>query len=399
MNPLTIKDFNIKGKKIILRTDYNVPINNKGDILDDFRIRASLPTIKKLIREGAAQIIIATHFGRPKNREEIYKTDKIAQKLYKLTGRKTIKLNDSIDLEEFPKPNEAKLVVLENLRFRIEETQNDEVYAKKLANLADIYINDAFGVSHRKHASVHAITKYIPSGIGLLVERELKIFKEILENPKRPFTAILGGAKLETKLPIIMNLIHKVDNLLLGGAMIFTFYKAKGYSIGKSMYDKQYLTNAKLLANNEKIILPKDVVVADDAQTPSTILTIKPNDIPSYLIGLDLGDLTIKEFKKIIGDSKTVIWNGPLGYYENPEFLKSTKKILHYLAKRKDIKTIIGGGDTASIAQKLNLQDEFYHVSTGGGASLNLMEGKQLVAIEAIINSHKIRKQKNNIKK
>lgn len=393
MNPLTIKDFNIKGKKLFLRVDYNVPLNSNGDILDDFRIRASLPTIKKLLREGAAQIIIATHLGRPKNKEEIYSTKKIAQRLYKLTGRPTIHY-EAFDFKEFPKPNEAKIVVLENLRFREEEKQNNDEFAKKLASIADIYINDAFGVSHRAHASVHAITKYIPGGIGLLIEKELKVFEDVIKNPKKPFTAIIGGSKLETKLPLIMNLIHKVDHLLVGGAMIFTFYKAKGYSIGKSPLDKEYVVNAKMLANNEKIILPQDIVVADDKDNPTTIITIKPDNIPSYLMGLDLGKDTIKEFKKILGESKTVIWNGPLGYYENPEFLKATKKILQYLAKQKDIKTIIGGGDTASIAEQLKLQEEFYHVSTGGGASLKLMEGKSLVAIDALINSSKNKKKK-----
>jgi 3-phosphoglycerate kinase len=393
MKLLTLEDFNIKGKKILLRTDYNVPVNSMGEILDDFRIRASMPTIKKLIREGASQIIIATHLGRPKNKEEIYTTKKIAERIYKLTGRKTIKLDDSADFEEFPSPKDAKIIILENLRFREEERQNNEEYAKKLASLADIYINDAFGASHRKHASVHAITKFIPSGIGLLVEKEIEIFKEILDAPEKPVTAILGGSKLETKLPLIMNLIEKTDNILLGGAMIFTFYKAKGYSIGKSMLDKEYLANAKMIGNNEKIILPEDVVVADDKDNPSTIITMKPNNIPSYLIGLDLGDATIKTYKKILSESKTVIWNGPLGYYENPEFLKATKKILQYLAKNKNIKTIIGGGDTASIVQKLGLEKEFYHVSTGGGASLKLMEGKQLAAIEAIIESPKNKKK------
>jgi phosphoglycerate kinase len=385
--PLTLKDFKIKGKKIFLRVDYNVPLDKDGNILDDFRIRESLPTIQALLRDGAKQIIIATHLGRPTNKEEIYSTKKVSERLFKLTGRKTLKLDDSVDFEEFPSSQEAKLVVLENLRFREEEELNDETYAKKLASLADIYINDAFGVSHRKHASVHAITKFIPGGMGLLVEKELKVFEEILESPEKPLTAILGGSKLETKLPLIMNLVEKADTLLLGGAMIFTFYKAKGYSIGKSIYSKEYVMNAKLLANNEKIILPKDVVVADALENPGTILTMKPQNIPSYLIGLDLGKETITEFKKILGESKTVIWNGPLGYYENPEFLKATKTILQFLAKRKDIKTIIGGGDTANIVEQLKLNKEFYHVSTGGGASLTLMEGKQLIAIQALIDS------------
>lgn len=392
MNPLTIEDFNFDSKKVLLRTDYNVPLSNEGEILDDFRIRASLPTIKKLLKEGASQIIIATHLGRPKDKEEIFSTNKIAERLFRLTGRKTIKLDDSVDFEEFPSPKEATIVVLENLRFRTEEKQNLEGYAEKLAGLADIYINDAFGVCHREHASVHAITRFIPGGIGLLVEKELRIFNEVLQEPERPFTAILGGSKLGTKIPLIMNLVQKVDNLLLGGAMIFTFYKAKGYSIGKSMYDKEYLTNAKLMANNEKIILPKDVVVSDNKDNPTTIITMKPENIPSYLLGLDLGNKTLEEFTKILDKTKTVIWNGPLGYYENPEFLTATKKILEYLSKRKDIKTIIGGGDTASIIQKMNLTNEFYHVSTGGGASLKLMEGKTLTAIQALIESPKNKK-------
>lgn len=385
--PLTLKDFNFKGKKVFLRVDYNVPLNKEGKILDDFRIKESLPTIRHLIRAGAKQIIIATHLGRPKNKEEIHTTKKVSERLFKLTGRKTLKLNDSIDFEEFPTSKEATLVVLENLRFREEEELNDETYAKKLASLADIYINDAFGVSHRKHASVHAITKFIPGGIGLLVEKELTAFEEAIETPERPLTAIIGGSKLETKLPLIMNFVEKADNILIGGAMIFTFYKAKGYSIGKSLCSKEYVLNAKLLGNNEKITLPKDVVVADNPDSPGTIITMKPQNIPAYLIGLDLGKETTTEFKKTLNESKTVIWNGPLGYYENPEFIKATKNILQFLAKRKDIKTIIGGGDTANIVEQLKLQKEFYHISTGGGASLTLLEGKTLTAIQALIDS------------
>ncbi len=392
MKPLTLKDFNFKNKKVLLRTDYNVPLDNDGNILNDYRIKQSLPTIKKILREGAKQIIIATHIGRPKNKEKELTTNKVAKHIYKLIGRKTIKLDDSADFEEFPQPKDATIVILENLRFREEEKQNDEEYAKKLASLADIYINDAFGVSHREHASVHAITKHILGGIGLLIERELNIFEEILEKPQTPMTAILGGSKLETKQPIILNLLEKVDNILLGGAMIFTFYKAKGYSIGKSLYDKQYLTNAKMLSNNEKIKIPEDVVVADDKDKPSSIITTNPKNIPSYMIGLDIGKKTIKKYKEILSESKTVIWNGPLGYYENPAFMEATKQILLYLSKREDIKTIIGGGDTATIAEQLKLDKKFYHVSTGGGASLKLIEGKTLTAIQALIDSDKNKK-------
>jgi phosphoglycerate kinase len=279
---------------------------------------------------------------------------------------------------------EATIVVLENLRFHDEEEKNDDKFAQKLAKHADIFINDAFGVCHRKHASVHAITKYLPGGIGLLVEKELRIFDDTLNNPQRPLIAILGGSKLETKLPLIMNLINKVDKALLGGAMIFTFYKAKDYDIGKSLYDREYVENARILMNNDRIVLPSDVVIADDKDAPTNIATMSPQSIPAYMIGLDLGKDSIEEFKKILLEAKTVVWNGPLGYYENPKFAKSTNEILEFLSKHPEIKTIIGGGDTASAAENLGLRDTFYHTSTGGGASMTLLEGKKLTALEAL---------------
>jgi len=216
------------------------------------------------------------------------------------------------------------------------------------------------------------------------VEKELRIFDGALNNPERPLVAILGGSKLETKLPLIMNMISRVDNALLGGAMIFTFYKARDYDIGKSMYDKEYVANAKILMNNEKIILPKDVVIADDKDAPTNIITMSPESIPSYMIGLDIGKESVEEFKKILLNARTVVWNGPLGYYENPKFAKATNEVLEFLSKNPQIKTIIGGGDTASAAENLGLRDKFYHTSTGGGASMTLLEGKKLPALEAL---------------
>lgn len=379
----TIDEIDFKDRKVFLRVDYNVPLDDKGEITDDFRIRESIPTIKKILQAGAAQIIIASHLGRPEHKEEIYRMDNVAKKIYLLTGKRTEKLSDCIDLEgAFPTPDEATIVVLENLRFHEEEEKNDDSFAKKLAKYADIYINDAFGVCHRKHASVHAITKFIPGGIGLLVEKELKIFDEALNNPQRPLVAILGGSKLETKLPLIMNMIGKVDKALLGGAMIFTFYKAKDYDIGKSLYDREYVENARILLNNDKIILPKDVVIADDKDAPTNISTMSPERIPSYMAGLDIGAESVEEFKRILLDAKTVVWNGPLGYYENPKFAKATNEILSFLSMHPEIKIIIGGGDTASAAENLGLRDKFYHTSTGGGASMTLLEGKKLPALE-----------------
>ncbi|MFA6072998.1 MAG: phosphoglycerate kinase [Candidatus Woesearchaeota archaeon] len=381
----TIDEIDFKGRKVFLRVDYNVPLDDKGKILDDFRIKESLPTIKKIFQAGATQIIIASHLGRPENKEAIFKMDEVAKKVYLMTGKKTEKVSDCIDLEGvFPSPQEASIVVLENLRFHEEEEKNDEKFAEKLAKHADIYINDAFGVSHRKHASVHAITKFIPGGIGLLVEKELKVFDTLFENPERPMIAILGGSKLETKLPLILNLVEKVDQLLIGGAMIFTFYKSKDYDIGKSLFDKAYITHAKMLLNNEKIILPTDVVIADDKDLPTNIITMEPKNIPSYMMGLDIGKNSIEDFKTRLLTAKTVIWNGPLGYYENLKFAKATNELLTFLANNPQIKTIIGGGDTASAAENLGLRDKFFHTSTGGGASLTLLEGKQLIALVAL---------------
>ncbi|MGV8169625.1 MAG: phosphoglycerate kinase [Candidatus Nanoarchaeia archaeon] len=381
----TLDEIDFKDRKVFLRVDYNVPLDDKGNITDDFRIKESIPTIRKIFQGGASQIIIASHLGRPEKKEAIYRMDNVAKKVYLMTGKKTVKVSDCVDLEGvFPTPQEAAIVVLENLRFHEEEEKNEEFFAQRLAKYADIYVNDAFGVCHRKHASVHAITKFIPGGIGLLVEKELKIFDDLLNNPEHPVIAILGGSKLETKLPLIMNMIGRVDKALLGGAMIFTFYKAKGYEVGKSLVDKDYVANAKMLMNNEKLILPTDIVVANDKDDPENIFTMTPNNIPSYMIGLDIGKDSVEDFKKQLLEAKTVIWNGPMGYFENPKFAVSTNEILKFLAANPQIKTIIGGGDTASAAETLGLRDKFFHCSTGGGASLTLLEGKKLIALEAL---------------
>jgi len=384
----TIDNMDFRKKKVFLRVDYNVPLDEFGNIKDDFRIRASLPTIKKLFEKGATQIIIASHLGRPQNKESKFKLDKVARRLFELTKRKYVKLDDCINLKaqhiDIPKPKDASIVILENLRFHEEEEINGADFAKELASYADVYVNDAFGVCHREHASVHAITKYIDGCIGLLVEKEIKAFESIKENPKRPMIAVLGGAKLETKLPMIQQLLHNVDKILLGGAMIFTFYKAKGYSVGKSLVDKDSLSMAHMMSNNEKIVLPIDVTIADDKDNPTQVMDYSPKNIPSYMMGLDLGRKTIDLFKQELGLAKTVIWNGPLGYYENKAFLKSTVELLKFLAQRPDIKTIIGGGDSVSIVEALGLREKYYHVSTGGGASMNLLEGKPLPALEAL---------------
>ena len=376
----TLKDFEFRNKTVLLRSDLNVPVDAKGKILNDFRIKSSLPTIRELFRKGARQIIVMSHLGRPKNKEQHLSMKEVAKTLLKLTGRKTQVLED---FDELPKPEESSLVLMENLRFFEEEERDDDEFAKKLASLADIYVNDAFGVCHRKHASVHAITKHIKGCVGLLVEKELKAFKT-LETPEKPFTAIIGGAKLETKLPIIHNLLERVDNLLVGGGMIFTFFAAQKLEVGKSIVDRNQLVMAKMLLNNEKLILPEDIIIADDAQMPTQVLSVDKSKIPSYMIGLDIGKKSLNKYAKIVSDSKTIVWNGPLGYYEKKEFARATVELLKFLSELKDVKVVIGGGDTASLVEELNLRDKFFHVSTGGGASLKLLEGKELVAISAL---------------
>ncbi|MCF7866443.1 phosphoglycerate kinase [Candidatus Woesearchaeota archaeon] len=402
----TIEGMEFKGKKVFLRAGFDVPINSEGKILDDFRIKETIPTIKTLFRKGAKQIIIGSHQGRPKtaedqspskvakkvlqHKEKHLQMDEIAKLIFKLTKKSTQKLDDCINFreEEFPSPEDARIVVLENLRFYKEEEENDEEFAEELAKYADIYVNDAFAVSHREHASMCAITNFIPGCVGLLVEKEIRAFNKILKNPERPYMAIIGGAKLKTKLPLIQNLIDKVDKLFLGGAMIFTFYKAKGINIGKSPLDKDSLAMAQMLGNNDKIMLPKDIVISDDPESTNSI-NVTIDKIPSYMYGLDVGEQSVIEFKKKIAKAKTIIWNGPLGYYENPFFAKATVNILKFLAQSPEIKTIIGGGDTASLVMKLGLKDKFFHVSTGGGASLKLLETNTLIAIKYLEENNK----------
>ncbi|MFT4311174.1 MAG: phosphoglycerate kinase [Candidatus Woesearchaeota archaeon] len=376
----TLDGVNLKNKNVLLRTDFNVPIKN-GIIVDDFRIKESLNTIKFLLRAGVNRIFIMSHFGRPKGVQEEFKMDVIAKKLYKLSGRSIQKIDDLIfDSYDF----ESKIVLLENLRFFEGEEKNSEDFAKKLASLADIYVNDAFGVCHRKHASVHAITKFLPSYAGLLVQKEVEVFDEVLNASDRPLTAILGGSKLETKIPVIKNLITRVDNLLIGGGMIFTFYSAKGYNVGRSLVDHQNKTLVKMLLNNDVLKIPRDVIIADEKDNPTQILNVTPDKIPTFMMGLDIGKKTFEEFKKILSSSKLIVWNGPLGYYENDLFAHHTNELMKYLASL-DAKVVIGGGDTAAIVEKLGLKKHFYHVSTGGGASLKLLEGETLPALEKLM--------------
>jgi len=372
----TIKDVNFDNKRVIIRVDFNVPLDPNGEIVSDNRIVETLPTLKYILEHNAKQIILMSHLGKPDGKVvEKLKMDKVALRLEKLLGITVVKFDDCIDID----PKDAKVVMLENLRFHAEEEKNDEAFAKRLSVLGDIYVNDAFGTMHRAHASTAAITKFIPGCIGFLVEKELKYLN--LENAERPFTAILGGAKISTKFGVIKELLKKVDYLLLGGAMVFTLYKAKGYNIGKSLYEEQFITEAKMLLNNEKIILPDDIVVAKSADANSETMVVPDFDIPEDWIGLDIGHESIQLFKDYINKSKTVFWNGPLGYFEVSKFAESTNNIAEYLANSGKV-VIIGGGDTEDAI--LPWKSKFTHVSTGGGASLEFISGKELPAIRAL---------------
>ena len=372
----TIKEMNFDNKRVIIRVDFNVPLDEHGEVASETRIKESLPTIKYILEHNCKQVILMSHLGKPDGKiVEKLKMDKIALRLEKLIGITVVKLDDCINVD----PKDAKIVLLENLRFHDEEEKNDEAFAKRLSALADVYVNDAFGTMHRAHASTAAITEFLPGCIGFLVEKELKYLN--LSSAERPFIAILGGAKISTKFGVIKELLKKVDYLLLGGAMIFTLYKAKGYNIGKSLYEEQFLAEAKMLLNNEKIILPDDIVVAKEIAADAETMVVPDFDMPEGWIGLDIGHESVQLFKDYINKSKTIFWNGPLGYFEILKFAESTNNIAEYLANSGKI-VIVGGGDTEDAIQPW--KEKFTHVSTGGGASLELISGKELPAVRAL---------------
>lgn len=392
MNKKTLKDIDVKNKRVIVRVDFNVPLDKKSlDITDDSRIKGALPTIQYLIANDA-KVILMSHLGRPdgKAKNEL-RLDPAGKRLSELLARKVTKLNDCIGPEAEKAVSEMKpkdVVLLENLRFYPEEEENDPEFAKKLASLADIFVNDAFGTCHRAHASTEGITKYLPSVAGFLVNKEIKYFEEAVTNPVKPYIAILGGAKVSDKIGVITNLMDKVDAILIGGAMAYTFLKSEGINIGKSKLEadkvdlaKDILSKAK--AKNVRILLPVDHVVADKVDAAADTEIINTREIPDGKIGLDIGPKTITEFEKVLKGSKTVVWNGPVGFFEIKPFSKGTEELARFLTTIKAT-TIIGGGDTAAAIYELGLEGKMSHISTGGGASLEYMEGKTLPGIAAL---------------
>ncbi|MCK4404097.1 MAG: phosphoglycerate kinase [candidate division Zixibacteria bacterium] len=395
MGKLTIDDIELKDKKVLVRVDFNVPLDEKGEVANDKRIVASLPTIKKILQDGGKAILMS-HLGRPKGKKvPEMSLVPVAKRLEELLGKPVRFVNDCIGPEVEKAVSELKsgeCLLLENLRYYAEETDNDPDFARKLANLGDIYINDAFGTAHRAHASTEGVTRYFKQcAAGYLMQKELKYLGMALANPQRPFVAILGGAKISGKIDVISNLMDKVDALLIGGGMAFTFYKAMGKEIGKSLLEPDKIELAKELlkkAEDKKVkfMLPEDVVVAPEAKEDAPSQVVGKDNIPPDWQGLDIGPKTLEKFAREIENAKTVVWNGPMGVFEINKFATGTIKIAQELAKitQKGATTIVGGGDSASAVAKANLKDKLSHISTGGGASLEFLEGKTLPGVATL---------------
>lgn len=387
----TIRDIDVSGQRVLLRVDYNVPMNAELKITDDTRITATLPTINYLINHGA-KVIICSHLGRPNGQVDTKLSLRpILARLSKLLDKPISFCEDIFDKstsELVEKMNNGDVLMLENIRFFPGEETNDEKLAKALANLADIFVFDAFATAHRKHASTYGVAKLVPTVAGFLVEQELKVFDKVLKDPDHPFVAILGGAKVSDKLPVIQNLLDKVDTILIGGGMAYTFIKSIGGNVGTSIVDNTKLELAKNILDeakekNVKILLPIDNIGAKEFSEESEIKRFNSGFFADDYQGMDIGPKTIKAFKKVIKKAKTIVWNGPLGVYEYEKFKHGTNKIAKYVAKSKAI-SLIGGGDSIAAIHSIGVTKKVTHMSTGGGASLMLLQGKQLPCIELI---------------
>ena len=396
----TVDDLNVKGKRVLVRVDFNVPMKD-GVITNDNRIVAALPTIKKLIADGG-RVILCSHLGKPKNGPEAkFSLEPCAVRLAELLGQPVVFAND----DEVVGPNaraavaamkDGDVVLLQNTRFRKEETKNGEEFSKELASLAEVYVNDAFGSAHRAHCSTVGVTAYIKdTAVGYLMAKEIEFLGNAVENPVRPFLAVLGGAKVADKLNVIDNLLNKVDTLIIGGGMAYTFLAAKGYEVGTSLIDPEKIDYCKAMmekaeARGVKLLLPVDTVVSkvfpDPIDGPVEVKTVPSNEIPADMMGLDIGEKTRELFADAAKTAKTVVWNGPMGVFENPELAKGPIAVAKALAET-DATTIIGGGDSAAAVMQLGFADKMSHISTGGGASLEYLEGKGLPGVDAIQNS------------
>lgn len=391
MNKMTIRDINVQGKRVIVRVDFNVPLDADFHITDDRRIEGALPTIKYLLEKGAAKVILVSHLGRPKGEgfEKDFSLAPVAVHLQKLLGQPVQLLNDCVGqvVKDAITQSSSKVILLENVRFHKAEEKNDPAFAKELASLADIYVNDAFGTAHRAHASTAGITAYLPSVAGLLIEKELEYLGSAINNPKRPLVVILGGAKVSDKIELIKNLIPKANSIIIGGGMAYTFLKAQGIAIGNSKLEKDKVDLARELLDLAKkagveIALTNDFVVTQSFMSDDCKIV---DVIPDGWESLDIGPKTRAQYKAILSKAKTVVWNGPLGVFERTAYEKGTREIADHLASlHKDVTVIIGGGDSAAAVAKFGLEDQMAHISTGGGASLEFLEGKNLPGIAAL---------------
>jgi len=388
----TIQDIEVSGKKVLVRVDFNVPLNDECEVTDDKRIVAALPTIKYLLEQNA-KVILCSHLGRPKgNPNPKFSLAPVGARLSELLPETKIWFADDTIGESaktaIDDMKDGEIVLLENVRFHAEEEKNDPAFAKALASLADIYVSDAFGTVHRAHASTAGVAAYIPAVAGFLIGKELGIMGEALENPERPFVAILGGAKVSDKIGVIKNLLNKCDSLIVGGGMAYTFFKAMGYDIGSSLLDADNIDLAAGLMEEAKqkgvnLLLPVDNIVATEFKEDAEYKTVKSSEIPEGWMGMDIGPKSVELFSKTIAEAKTVVWNGPMGVFEFPAFAEGTKKIAEACAKCEGT-TIVGGGDSASAVKKLGYADKITHISTGGGASLEFLEGKVLPGVAAL---------------
>ncbi len=395
MNKLTVQDIDLKGKKVIMRADFNVPLDDQLNITDARRIQAALPTIQYILEQEPSKLILMSHLGRPKG-EAIDKMRLIpvAQKLQELIGEDVLKTDDCVgdEVKAAIADSTQRVILLENLRFHKEETKNDPDFAQQLASLADIYVNDAFGTAHRAHASTEGITNYLTSAAGFLLKKEIDFLGKAITNPEKPFVVILGGAKVSDKILLIENLISKADAIIIGGGMAYTFLKAQGKSIGNSICENDRVDLAKSLlekakAAGVKMVLTSDFVIVESFDRPEDRRTVE--EIPDGWESVDIGPKTCAEYKEALSTAKTVVWNGPMGVFEIDAFAQGTREIAEYLAGLENVTTIIGGGDSAAAVSKFGLDDKMTHISTGGGASLELLEGKELPGIVALTDQDK----------
>ena len=388
----TVRDVELKGKKVLCRCDFNVPMKD-GEITDDFRIVSSLPTVKYLIEQGA-RVILMSHMGKPKGEPKPeLSLGPVALRLTELLGQEVkfiscpTVISDSVR-EMAEGLSDGEVMLLENTRYRAEETKSEEPFTGELASLGELFVNDAFGTAHRDHSSTAGIARYLPTVSGFLIEKEVKFLGNALDKPERPFVAIMGGAKVGDKIPVIENLMKKVDTIIIGGGMTYTFFKAKGYEIGKSILDSDSIElSGELLRKAEaagvKIMLPVDTLCTDDFSENNVIEVYDADKIPAELMGMDIGPKTIALYEEEIAKAKTIVWNGPMGVFENPKFEAGTKAVAQALAD-SDAVTVIGGGDSAAAVEQFGLKDRMTHVSTGGGASMEFLEGKVLPGIACI---------------